>query len=129
MKFFYIAAKMVDALELLAEDSKRLHCSVMGMVICDYFADVDSPIHELIMETTWNDFFEDIWELNNGARILYGDDKGLFIEEFTTFARKHVRDLMPYILMELFHAGFENPECAIIDEEDNVLLIKAKIGN
>ena len=127
MKFYYIAAKMVDALELLAEDSKRLHCSVVGMVVCDYFADIDTPIYDLMMETTWNDFFEVIWEQNKGAHILYGDDMEPFVEEFAGFARNHVVALIPYITMELFHAGFEDYECRIIDQEDGILLIKAKV--
>ena len=129
VKSIFIAAKIVERLELLAKDAERLHCSKVGIVICDYFADIYSPIHELILETTWRDFFEDIGETSKNVHILYGDDTEHFVEEFANFARNRVRGLMPYIVMELFHAGFPDCECKIIDQEDNVLFIKARIQN
>lgn len=126
-KLLFIAMKIVERLEHEATHAKMLHCTEVGLVICDYYADTSSSIKQYILETTWKDFFEDTWENRKGAHILYSDEMERFVEDFSCVARSYVVDLIPYITTELFCADFEDFECKITDRDDGVLFIKAKV--
>lgn len=130
-KLYFIAKEIVERLEHETKHAQMLHCTEVSLVICDYYADTSSSIKQYILETTWKDFFEDVWEKNKKKRIVYpepiGNATGLFVENLCDAARNHVVGLIPWITMELFHAGFEDYECGIIDQEDSVLFVKAKV--